>query len=94
MVLIPKVTGSSSLSNFRPITLIHGIYKIIAKLLSFCLRAILPFLISANQFAFVKGRNIHKFSFLASEAIHDLHYRCRFCLVLKLDFHKAFITVL
>lgn len=92
-VLIPKVPGSSSLNNFQPNALIHGIYKIIAKLLSTRLQSVIPNLISGNQFAFVKGRSIHESSFLASEVINSIHSSRRSCLILKPDFHKAFDSI-
>ena len=46
------------LSSWRPISLINVDVKVIGKVLAKRLEKILPNIISKNQFAFVKGRNI------------------------------------
>ena len=46
------------LSSWRPISLINVDVKVIGKVLSKRLEKIIPNIISENQFAFVKGRNI------------------------------------
>lgn len=86
---MPKVAGTSSLSEFRHISLIHGVYKILAKMLSLRLRCVLPRIILYCQFAFVSNRNIHECSFLASKILHSIHKSRKRSFVLKLDFHKA-----
>ena len=48
VTLIPKSKGPSRFSHFRPISLIHGLYKIVAKLLSTRLRRVLTDVISVN----------------------------------------------
>lgn len=47
-VLIPKVSCSSLMSNYKPIALIHGIHKILAKVLANRLQPLLTNLISGN----------------------------------------------
>lgn len=54
--LIPKVAGSVSLHNFRPISFIGGVYKIVSKMLAERLKAVLPSIISNYQGAFVHER--------------------------------------
>lgn len=49
MVLISTVVGTHSLSEFRPISLINGIYKMISKVLSFWLCLVLGSVIVKNQ---------------------------------------------
>lgn len=58
MTLIPKKSGSTSLSDFRPIAYVEVIYKAISKFLATQLAAVLPSLISPNQTTFLKGRRI------------------------------------
>jgi hypothetical protein len=53
VTLIPKSKGTSRFSHFHPISLIHGLYKIVAKLLSTRLRRVLTDVISVNQSAFI-----------------------------------------
>lgn len=58
IVLIPKKDNPVSLNDYRPISLVGCIYKVIAKLLPERLNRVLPSVISENQSAFLKGRNI------------------------------------
>lgn len=58
IALIPKNDNPSSLNDYRPISLIGSMYKILAKVLSRRLKSILPSIISPSQSAFF-GREIH-----------------------------------
>lgn len=67
--LIPKTEEASEIAHFRPILCAKVIYKTISKVLSTRLSPILPQLLSLNQIAFVKGRNIFDNSALAEEML-------------------------
>ena len=56
--LIPKIPGAIDLKDFRSISLVGGIYKIIAKVLANRLEVVLDKIISKSQSAFIKGRQI------------------------------------
>lgn len=56
IVLIPKKSESNRIEDFRPISLVGCMYKIIAKVLSRRLRKVLECIISENQSAFLGGR--------------------------------------
>jgi hypothetical protein len=56
ITLIPKVTNPHSISEFRPISLLGSLYKIVAKVLATRLGSVMGNLISKNQSAFIKGR--------------------------------------
>jgi hypothetical protein len=58
IALIPKILGVLSLKDFRPISLVGGIYKIIAKVLANRLKTVLEKVISKYQSDFIKGRKI------------------------------------
>lgn len=58
IIMIPKVEVPRFTSDFRPISVLCLIPKLIAKVLSNRLRLKLPELISPNQTAFVHGRQI------------------------------------
>ncbi|GKD28315.1 RNA-directed DNA polymerase, eukaryota, reverse transcriptase zinc-binding domain protein, partial [Tanacetum coccineum] len=58
IVLIPKISDPLDLSDYRPISLIGCMYKVLSKLLSYRLSRVIHKLISPNQTAFLKGRQI------------------------------------
>ena len=93
VVLIPKKSGVLEISDFRPISLVGSVYKIIAKVLSKRLRTVLPGLIGATQSAFVEGRQILDGALIANEVVHWLKQRKREGVLLKLDFQKAYDTI-
>lgn len=56
--LIPKRKGAARANEFRPISLINGLQKIISKVLANRLAIGMGELVSPSQSAFLKGRNI------------------------------------
>ena len=55
LALIPKKFDVVDVKDFRPISLVGGVYKIIAKVLANRMRRVVHGLISESQNAFVKG---------------------------------------
>lgn len=93
VVLIPKKENPTSVSDYRPISLIHSFAKIISKLLVNRLSLELEHLISINQTAFIKKRCIHDNFVYVQQVIKDLHKSKTPSLFIKLDISKAFDTV-
>jgi hypothetical protein len=90
IALIPKSHGATDLSNFWPISLVSGFYKIIAKVLANRMSCVLEKVISKPQNAFVKGRHILDSVLIASECL-DSRIKTGIPGVLcKLDITKAF----
>ena len=58
LALIPKTNHPQSFNEYRPISLIGCMYKIIAKLLANRLRKVMSALIDERQTAFIKDRHI------------------------------------
>jgi hypothetical protein len=58
ITLIPKTGNRTKLSNWRPITLLGNIYKVLAKTLAERIQAALTEIIRPNQMGFVEGRSI------------------------------------
>jgi hypothetical protein len=56
--LILKMPGAIDLKDFRPISLVGRIYKILAKVLANRLKMVLEKIVSKMQSAFIKGRQI------------------------------------
>jgi len=68
IILIPKSGDHAKLGNWRPITLLESLYKILAKKLARRLQVFLPNIIRPGQTGFVEGRSIFDNTFLAQEA--------------------------
>ena len=55
IALIPKISNPQHLGEYRPISLIGCMYKIVAKVLANRIRRVLPAIIEETQFAFIEG---------------------------------------
>ncbi|RVW36854.1 LINE-1 reverse transcriptase-like [Vitis vinifera] len=65
LVLIPKKGGVEDLRDFRPISLLGGLYKLLAKVLANRLKKVIGKVVSLDQNAFVMGRQILDASLIA-----------------------------
>ena len=93
IVLTAKKVGAEIIKDFRPISLISSIYKVLAKVLDNRLQKILPKLISVARGAFVHGRQIHDGVLIANKCIHSRKKEKRPGLIRKLDMEKAYDRV-
>uniref|UniRef100_A0A453LHZ6 Reverse transcriptase domain-containing protein n=1 Tax=Aegilops tauschii subsp. strangulata TaxID=200361 RepID=A0A453LHZ6_AEGTS len=84
-VLLPKKPDASALSDYRPISLIHIMAKLFAKVLSLCLAPRMSQIISANQSAFIAGRSMHDNFLLVQQTARLLHNLKAPRILLKLD---------
>ena len=69
LVLTPKKGGAEDLGDFRPISLLGGLYKLLAKVLANRLKKVIGKVVSPDQNAFVTGRQILDASLIANEVI-------------------------
>lgn len=93
VALIPKKDGAEDISDFRPISLIHAITKIIAKMMSKRLAPHMNDLVSQAQSAFIKKRCIHDNFMYVRNLARCLHRNKTPALLFKLDLKKAFDSV-
>jgi hypothetical protein len=93
ITLLPKKQEASSVNDYRPISLVHCVAKLIAKTMSRRLAPVLPTLVSANQSAFIKGRAIHDNFMLVQQLAKSFHRAKAPTVLLKLDIARAFDTV-
>ena len=56
LTLIPKKCNAVNIKDFRPISLVGSVYKLLSKVLANRLRVVLDNLISKTQNSFVRGR--------------------------------------
>ncbi|KAK2366633.1 hypothetical protein QL285_079994 [Trifolium repens] len=93
ITLIPKVARPSTLGEFRPISLLGCLYKVIAKVLAARLAKVMDSVVATTQSAFVKGRNLVDGVMVLNEVLDLAKKMGRACLVLKVDFEKAYGSV-
>lgn len=93
IVLLPKKEIVSSIKDFRPISIINLIPKIIAKTLANRLTPHLNSLISNHQTAFLKGRLIAENFIVTRELIHHVSTTNNPTALIKLNFSRAFDSV-
>lgn len=85
IALLPKKDAAEDVSDFRPISLIHAIAKILAKVLALRLGPLMNDLASNAQSAFINKRSIHD-NFLYVKSLAKT-------LLFKLDIRKAFDSI-
>lgn len=93
IVLIPKVDNPQRLNEFRPISLVGSMYKILAKLLANRLRGVLGSVISETQSAFIQNRQILDGILIANEVVNEATKLKKDLMLFKVDFEKAYDSV-
>lgn len=93
LALIPKCSNPQGLRDYRPISLLGSIYKILAKILASRLRVCMNSIIAPNQFAFLPARNILDGAVIINEVVDFAKKSKRKCLIFKVDFEKAYDSV-
>lgn len=89
IVLVPKKETPTTTGDFRPISVLNLIPKLIAKVLSNRLRGVLPNLISCNQIAFIHGRQIAENFVTTRELLNHISHDGKSAIFAKIDFKKA-----
>nr|GEV40636.1 RNA-directed DNA polymerase, eukaryota [Tanacetum cinerariifolium] len=93
IALIPKTQNAKTVKDFRPISLIRSLYKIIAKIMANRLSSVIPDLISDVQSAFISNRKILDGPFILNELLSLCKYKKLKAMVFKVDFEKAFDSI-
>ncbi|GJZ55540.1 RNA-directed DNA polymerase, eukaryota, partial [Tanacetum coccineum] len=88
--LIPKIHDAKVVKDYRPISLIGSLYKIITKILANRLRFVISGFISDVQSTFVSNRQILDGLFILNELLSWCKHRKFKVMVFKVDFKKAF----
>ena len=93
IALIPKIENPTHFKDFRPISMVGCIYKIIAKLMAKRLQRIMGSLIGPLQSSYIEGRQILDGALVAGELIDTYKKNGMEAILFKLDFHKAYDSV-
>ena len=90
LTLIPKKCNAVNIKDFRPISLVESVYKLLSKVLANRLRAVLDNLISETQNSFVGGRQILDSMLIANKCLDSRLKSQLPGVVCKLDIEKAY----
>nr|GEU71371.1 RNA-directed DNA polymerase, eukaryota, reverse transcriptase zinc-binding domain protein [Tanacetum cinerariifolium] len=93
IALIPNIQDAKIMKDFRPISLIGSVYKIIAKILANRLCVVLPYLISDVQSAFIANSQILDRPFILNELLSLCKFKKLNGMILKVEIEKAFDSV-
>lgn len=93
VTLIPKVAGAMDIRQFRPITVINVMFRILAKAHAIRAAPIVARITHLNQTAFIQGRRIHDGVLALHEIIHEVKITRHKAVFFKIDFHKAYDTI-
>nr|GEY43021.1 RNA-directed DNA polymerase, eukaryota [Tanacetum cinerariifolium] len=93
IALIPKIIDANMVKDFRPISLIESLYKVIAKILTNRLVNVIGDLVNEVQLAFVEERQILDGPFILNEVIQWCRKKKKHTLIFKVDFEKAYDSV-
>nr|CCA66235.1 hypothetical protein [Beta vulgaris subsp. vulgaris] len=93
IALIPKTDSPKGFQDFRPISMVGCVYKIVAKLLTMRLQKVMNSLVGPAQSSFIEGRHILDSALIAGELIDSCKRWKTSSSLLKIDFHKAFDSV-
>ena len=80
------------LNEYRPISLIGCIYKIVVMLLAKRLK-VLPVIIDERQSAFIRSRHLLHSVIIANEVVEEAKRGQKSCMVFKVDYEKAYDLV-
>uniref|UniRef100_A0A251U4I0 Putative RNA-directed DNA polymerase, eukaryota, Reverse transcriptase zinc-binding domain protein n=1 Tax=Helianthus annuus TaxID=4232 RepID=A0A251U4I0_HELAN len=90
IALIPKVKDPLMPSDYRPISLVGCINKVISKVLVNRLKSVIGKLISEEQSAFIAGRSITDGPLILNELLAWMKYGKKTAMIFKVDIQKAY----
>jgi len=93
ITLVPKVRYPSKLDQYKPISLVGSLYKIISKVLSCRTEKVLYAIINESQSTFLKNKGMLDSVLVANEVVEDLRRYMKSGLCMKVDYEKAYDSV-
>ncbi|GJS81365.1 RNA-directed DNA polymerase, eukaryota [Tanacetum coccineum] len=93
ITLIPKSQDPKTVSDFRPISLIGSLYKVVTKILAIRLSSVISDLISDVQTAFLPNRQILDGPFIDKLSTSWCRHKKQQAMVFRVDFAKAYDSI-
>nr|GEV58065.1 RNA-directed DNA polymerase, eukaryota [Tanacetum cinerariifolium] len=93
IALFPKVMDAKLVNDFRPISLIGCVYKVMTKILANRLALIISNIVSSTQSAFISERQILDGPFIINELLHWCKRKHEKAMLFKVDFAKAYDSI-
>jgi hypothetical protein len=93
IILLPKINETEKIQQHRPICLLNVSFKIFTKVATIRLNTVADHVVQPSQTAFMQGRNIQDGVVILHEAVHELHTKKLYGVILKLDFLKSYDKV-
>nr|GEW48789.1 RNA-directed DNA polymerase, eukaryota, reverse transcriptase zinc-binding domain protein [Tanacetum cinerariifolium] len=87
------VPNANMVKDFRPVSLIRSVYKVIAKVLANHLVTVLDDIVDEIQSAFVTDRQIMDGPFILNDIVHWCENKKKQSMIFKVDFEKAYDSV-
>ena len=87
------MSSPQRLNDFRPISLVGCLYKVLAKVLANRLQTVVGRVVSDTQSAFVKGKQILDGILIANEVVDEAKRENKELFMFKVDFEKAYDSV-
>ena len=93
IVFVPKTGGAEDIRDYKLISLVNSIYKLMAKVLAKGLQKVMDKLANVAQNAFMAGRQILDASLIANEVVDSLLKKKEKSVLCKLDIEKSVLSV-
>ena len=93
ITLIPKTSDPLSLNEYHLIHLMECIGKVVSKVLAERMKKVMDAIVSNEQSAFVKGRNILDGPLIVNEVLSWAKRTRKKLFLLKVDLEKAFDNI-
>ena len=93
VALIPKIHDPKFVSDYRPISFIGSLYKVVTKVLATHLSMVIYVLVSDVPTAFLPNRQILDGPFIINELLSWCKPKKQKAIVFKVDFAKAYDSI-